>query len=131
MSAPLTGRPLAQAVAEHWLTHRPHGYDEERVRHVLAWREDELAGRDEDRSPWQTRGTAAERLTAAARDVRLLISAIGCPTSAAEHDIADIVGRLRDLEVELVAVGGDVMAEEAAVCHALEHATFAAEEAAQ
>lgn len=127
MTAPLTGRALAQKIADTWITHAPTGRDEEQVREVLQWRTGELAGRTAEHPPWHTRGTVDERLERAARDVRLLVSVLGCPGSTAEHDAKDIVGRLRDLEAELVALAALATAEENAVCYAL--ATLEAEEA--
>lgn len=132
MSGPETGTLLAAHVAEVWIANRPTGHDEDDVRAVMEWRAGELGGAAQ-REPWDdlTRGTVPERLRDAARDVRLLVSALRCGESHREHLEEDMLARLVDLESTLAALGRLATLEEHAVCFALETLRDAAEEAEQ
>lgn len=119
---------LADAIAAQWPISAPTGYTAEDYRALLAWRTNELDGRG-PRTPWDdaNRGTVGERLRDVARELRLIMSAMRCPGSVSELAAEDVAVALLSIESRCTALARLSEMEEAALCFALERATFVEE----
>lgn len=121
---------LADAIAAQWPISAPTGYGVDDHRALLAWRTNELDGRG-PRTPWDdaNRGTVGERLRDVARELRLIMSAMRCPGSVSELAPEDVAVQLLSIETRCTAIARLSEMEEAALCFALERATFVDDEA--